>query len=65
MDLFKEKNVQYEERDVRKNPAFFKELVDKSGQEKAPTLDIDGEILADSDKDQVTEYMKKKGVAGF
>lgn len=65
MDLLNEKKVPFEERDVRKNPDFFKELVAKSGQEKTPTLDIDGEIIADSDKDQVAEYMKKKGVAGF
>jgi thioredoxin reductase (NADPH) len=65
IDLFKEKNVKYEEREVLGNKAYFDELVAKSGQTKTPTLDIDGEILADSDKDQVTVYMKNKGVAGF
>ena len=37
-------------------------MVEKSGQTKAPTLDIDGEILADSDKEQVTVYLKGKGI---
>jgi hypothetical protein len=41
------------------------EMIAKSGQSKAPTLDIDGEILGDSDKDQVTQYLKEKGVEGF
>jgi glutaredoxin len=65
LDLLNEKGVKYEEREVRGNPAYFKELQEKSGQDKTPTLDIDGHILADSDKDQVAEYLKSKGVAGF
>ena len=30
-----------------------------------PTLDIDGEILADSDAEQVATYLQKKGTPGF
>lgn len=62
LELFKEKNIKFEEKEVTSSPVFFKELVDKSGQEKTPTLDIDGEILADSDREQVEEYLKKKKV---
>lgn len=62
IDLLKENNVPYEERNVTTNPTFYDEMVSKSGQTKAPTLDIDGEILADSDKEQVTAYLKEKGV---
>ncbi len=65
LDLFKEKGVAYEEREVLSNKAYFDELVAKSGQTKTPTLDIDGDIIADSDKDQVSVYLKGKGVAGF
>lgn len=65
LQLFKEKNVVFEEREVRGNKEYYDELVKKSGQDKTPTLDIDGFILADSDKDQVSEYMKGKGVLGF
>lgn len=65
LDLFHEKGVEFEEREVTGNKQYFDELVSKSGQEKTPTLDIDGFILADSDKEAVTEYMKGKGVAGF
>jgi glutaredoxin len=53
LDLFAEKGVKYEEREVLSNKAYFDELVAKSGQTKTPTLDIDGEILADSDKEAV------------
>ncbi len=59
------KNVPFDEREVRSNPAYFDELVSKSGQTLTPTLDIDGEILADSDADQIAAYLKTKGYPGF
>ena len=57
-NLLKEKGVKYEERNVTENKAFMDEMVAKSGQTKAPTLDIDGHILADSDKEAVAAYLK-------
>jgi monothiol glutaredoxin len=63
--LFQEKHIAFAERECRNNKKHFDELVEKSGQTLTPTLDIDGEILADSDAEQVTAYFKKKGVAGF
>ena len=65
LDLFKEKNVVYEEREVRGNKNYFDELVAKSGQQKTPTLDIDGQILADSDREQISAFLKVKGYSGF
>jgi glutaredoxin len=65
LGLFAEKGVQYEEREVRGNKAYHDELVTKSGQDLTPTLDIGGEILADSDREQVTVYLKSKGYPGF
>ena len=63
--LLQEKGVAFEERECRNNANYFDELVAKSGQTLTPTLDIDGEILADSDAQAVAEYFKKKGVPGF
>ena len=65
LDLFKEKNVKFEEREVRGNPAYFAELKAKSGQEKTPTMDLDGEITADSDRGQIEAVLKAKGYPGF
>ena len=65
LDLFVEKGVKYEEREVLGNKAYFDELVAKSGQNKTPTLDIDGEIIADSDAPAVAAYLKGKGYPGF
>jgi len=63
--MLKDKNIPFEERNVTENIAFFRELQEKSGQTLTPTLDIDGEILADSDTGQVAAYLKEKHVAGF
>lgn len=57
LDLFKEKKVQFEEREVLGNKEYFDELVVKSGQTKTPTLDIDGKIYADSDRDAVEKIL--------
>lgn len=65
LNLFAEKGIKYEEREVRGNKAYYDELVAKSGQDKTPTLDINGEIIADSDREAVTAYLKKRGVEGF
>ena len=65
LDLFNEKGVVFEEREVLGNKAYFDEMTAKSGQSKAPTLDVDGEILADTDKVAVAIFMKEKGVKGF
>jgi len=61
-DFLCEKKVAFEEREVRGNPVYFAEMVKKSGQEKAPTLDLDGEILADTDREAVEVFLKKNGV---
>ncbi len=59
--LLREKGVAYVEKEVRDNKAFFNEMIQLSGQNKAPTLVMDGFILADSDRKQVEEYLKEKG----
>lgn len=63
--LLQEKSLAFEERECRNSTEHFDELVRKSGQTLTPTLDIDGEILADSDADTVSEYLKGKNVPGF
>lgn len=59
LDFLHEKKVVFEEREVRENKTFFDEMVAKSGQTKAPTLDLDGVILADTDKDAVETFLKE------
>ena len=40
----------------------MKELEEKSGQSKAPTLDFNGEILADTDVMAIKSFLKEKGI---
>lgn len=61
LDLFAENKIAYEEREVLTNKAYFDEMIAKSGQTKTPTLDIDGHIIPDSDRGQVTAYLKTIG----
>ena len=63
--LLQEKAVPFEERECRNNKSNFDELVQKSGQSLTPTLDIDGEIIADTDAAAVSQYFHQKGIAGF
>lgn len=62
LDFLKINTVQFEEREVRSNPEFMKELESKSGQNKTPTLDLDGEILADVGVDEIKPFLKQKGI---
>ncbi|MSU56417.1 MAG: glutaredoxin family protein [Candidatus Taylorbacteria bacterium] len=62
LDFLNEKKVAFEEREVRGNKEWFDEMITKSGQTKAPTLDFMGEILADTDRDAVEVWLKVKGV---
>ena len=60
--FLRNKKVVFEEREVLSNPKFFEELKNKSGQSKAPTLDVDGEILADTDARAIEVFLKKRGI---
>ena len=63
-DFLCDKKVVFKEREVRGNPVYFAEMVKKSGQTKAPTLDLDGEILADTDREAVELWLRQKRVIG-
>ena len=62
-DLLEEKKVEFEEKNVYEKPEYFEELVSKSKQTITPTLDIDGEIIADTDAGEVAGYLQRKGLA--
>lgn len=62
LKFLRDSNVAFEEREVLSNPTFFEELKSKSNQSKTPTLDIDGEILADTDAPAIEKWLKEKGL---
>ncbi len=52
-EFFSENNVKYDEKDVSKDEAALKDMVEKSGGMAVPVIDIDGEVLVGFNKDQV------------
>ena len=58
-DWLDEQGVAYEELDVVTSRAAYQEMKELSGQTRAPVLEVDGEVLADFDTDQLEEFWKK------
>ncbi len=59
LDFLKSNNLPFEERNMNDNDSYRVEAIEKTGQWKCPTIDIDGHMLADSDADQLKEYLTK------
>jgi monothiol glutaredoxin len=59
--VLKKYNLAYEDRDIINMPENYEEMVRKSGQPLQPTLDIDGQIVADVSGDEVEAWLIQKG----
>jgi len=53
------RGIQYETLDVMADAAADREMWKLSGQGLAPVIDVDGQILADFDADQLAEFWKR------
>ncbi len=58
-DWLDERGLAYEELDVISDRTAFKEMKELSGQTLAPVIEVDGEVLADFDTDQLEKFWKK------
>ena len=52
-------DIAYETIDVMADEAAFDEMIRLSGQDLAPVIEIDGEILADFGPDQLAEFWSR------
>jgi len=52
----------YDDRDIINNPDNYAEMVNKSGQQLSPCVEIDGHLLADVSGDEVEAYLLKSGL---
>ena len=59
MEWLDAREIAYETLDVISDPAARKEMVQLSGQTLAPVIEVDGEILADFDTDQLERFWKE------
>ena len=53
------KGIAYEEVDVIADESAYDEMIRLSGQELAPVIEVDGEILADFGPDQLAGFFKQ------
>ena len=51
--------VDYEKIDVIADETAYDEMINLSGQDLAPVLDAEGEVLADFGPDQLADFWKK------
>lgn len=59
MHWLDERGVEYEKIDVIGDEAAFDEMIRLSGQDLAPVIEVDGELLADFGPDQLAEFWTK------
>lgn len=62
VDFLKSKKIAVKTMVVSGNREAMQEMVDLSGQSKAPTMDWHGEVLADFGVDELVPFLKKRGV---
>ena len=62
MGLLNKVNIPYEIKNVTTNPAYAKEVEAASGQDKSPTLDIDGTILPHASVEDVANALEERGI---
>jgi monothiol glutaredoxin len=55
--IFKKHNLPYNDIDIIGNPQNYAEMVEKSGQNLSPCVEIDGVMLADVSGDEVESYL--------
>lgn len=53
--------LEYEEKDIIKNPAFRWEMEQRSGQSLSPCVEVDGQMLADVSGEEVETWLIQNG----
>lgn len=60
--IMRKYDLEFEEKDIIKNPAFRWEMEQKSGQPLSPCVMVNGEMLPDVSGEEVEAYMVKVGL---
>ncbi len=55
-------DLSYEIKNVSTDDEYAREVEEKSGQTKSPTVEIDGFIIPDASVEEVADYLEEKGV---
>ena len=62
MGTLQQYQIPYDKIIVSNDAEAMAKMVELSGQSKAPTMDWDGEILADFGADELIPFLKAKGI---
>lgn len=57
IDFLTKYNISFEERDIFKNPAYKDEVEKATGQNKSPTLNIDGVWIPDAGVEDIAKAL--------
>ena len=60
--IMRKYNLEFEEKDIIKNPAFRWEMEQKSGQPLSPCVEVNGTMLADVSGEEVEQWMAEQGL---
>jgi len=55
--IMRKYDLEFEEKDIIKNPAFRWEMEQRSGQPLSPCVEVDGNMLADVSGEEVEQWM--------
>jgi glutaredoxin len=61
IDWLDARDITYDALDVTSNPSALREMIKLSDQDKAPVIDVDGEILADFSAEDLEEWWDRMG----
>lgn len=59
-EFFQENNIKYLEKDITKDYKAAKEMIEKSGQQGVPVIEIDNKIIIGFDKEKIKELLNLK-----
>ena len=57
-------DLEYNDLDIINNPEIYAEMVEKSGQNLSPCVQVNGVMLADVSGEEVEEYLLKNDMVG-
>jgi len=60
--IMRKYNLEFEEKDIIKNPAFRWEMEQKSGQPLSPCVEVNDTMLADVSGEEVEQWMVEQGL---
>ncbi len=60
--IMRKYDLEFDEKDIIKNPAFRWEMEQKTGQPLSPCVEVNGEMLPDVSGEEVEAYLLEKGI---